>query len=221
MHRFLAPLVLLPLAGTFGCAHISMETVSSTEEVISSRKEIVPGEGVRVRARIDGTRLFLRTHRGCKVVEQQRVEVEEVREADESLAEEATVFTLGAIPLGIGIGLLADAPNVYENDRNSRTYNSVGPTGAYVAGGVLTAIGGLFVLPATIEMLRVAAAGDVVTHVEDREGAVLDANVACADGGSPIRTSVVLRVAGEHVATPGTDSQGQLTLDVADLVPPE
>lgn len=209
-------LASLPLLG--GCATISLAPVSSTEEVVSSRQEVVPGQGVRVRAAIDGTRIALRTVRGCKRIEQQTVRVEEVLEADESIAEEVVSFTVGAIPLGIGVGLLADAPNVYSSDRNSRTYNSTGPTGAYVAGTVLTTIGGLFILPATVELLRIAAAGEVETRVTEREGRVLDANVECFGGGDPIRTSVVLRAGAQVVPTPGTGADGTLTLDVADAV---
>lgn len=216
-------LSLLTLAASLltGCAEISLQTVHTQERVLGRTERVVPGSGVRVRARLDGTRLVLQTTRGCERVAWERVEILEVHEADEDLTEEAVVLVLAAIPLGIGVGLLVDAPHVYDDERNSPTYNATGQTGAYAAGTVLTSIGGLMALGPIVELFRVAAAGEETIRTEERRGEVKSGNVACPGESDPMRTSVVLEAGSERIATPGTDEQGHLELDLARAISPD
>jgi hypothetical protein len=217
----LLPLVL-GAALIAGCSEIRMQTVDTQERVLGHTQRIVPGSGARVQARLDGTRLVLQASRGCELVAWERVEILEVREPDEDLIEETVWLVVGGIPLGIGIGLLVDAPHVYDHNRNSREYNATGQTGAYVAGTVLTAIGGLIVLAPIIQMMRVAGStGEEVTTVSERRGATKDPNVRCPEGSQPLRTSVVLEVGAHRLATAGTDADGHLELDLADAIPRE
>lgn len=204
-----------------GCGDIRMTTVASQERVLGRTQRIAPGAGVRVRARLDDTTLVLRTTRGCEVVVWEEVETLEIREADEDPTEELILLGLAAIPLGIGVGLLVDAPNVYDDDRNSRQYNSTGQTGAYVAGGVLTGIGGLIALPPLIQLFRAAGASEERVTTAERRAEVQSSNVACPDGTHPMRTAVVLEVGGHRLMTPGTDADGHLEIDLAKTIPPE
>lgn len=206
-------------ATTLGCADIRLKTVDTQTEVLSRRQRVVAGNSVKVRSRIDNTTLFLQTAQGCDLVEMEEVRTVETREADEDLTEEFTVLGLATLPLTTGILLLADAPNVYGDDRNSPQYNPVGPEGAYAGGTVLTAIGGIMALVPIIELMRVAAAGDEHESTSTRQGAVVSSDVQCDAESRPVRTSVVLRVGAHNLTTKGTDHNGHLELDLAKAIP--
>ncbi len=208
-------------ATVMGCADITMRTVDTQTEVLSRRQHVIAGRSVKVRSRIDGTTLFLQTNQGCDLVEMEDVRVTEIREADEDLTEEFTVLGLATLPLATGIIMLVDAPNVYGDERNSAQYNPVGPEGAYAGGTVLTAVGGIMALVPIIELLRVAAAGEVTTSTSSREGAVISSDVPCSAESRPVRTSVVLRVGARNLSTQGTDHNGYLELDLAKAIPHE
>jgi hypothetical protein len=213
--------LVLAVGALAGCADIRMTTVDTQERVLGRTQRVVPGAGVRVRARLDDTTLVLQTMRGCELVDWERVEILEVREPDEELVEEGVLLGLAAIPLGVGVGLLVDAPNVYDDDRNSPQYNSTGQTGAYVAGTVLTSIGGLIALGPIVQLFRIAGAGEETVSTTERRGEVKSANVPCQGASEPIRTSVVLEVGGHRLMTPGTDAEGHLEIDLAKVIPPE
>lgn len=206
-------------ATSIGCADIRLKTVDTQTEVLSRRQDVIAGRSVKVRSRIDGTTLYLQTNQGCDLVEMEEVRTVEIREADEDLTEEFTVFGLATLPLTTGIVMLADAPNVYEDDRNTGQYNPVGPTGAYAGGTVLTAIGGIMALVPIIELMRVAAAGEERETTTTRQGSVVSSDVQCEASSRPVRTSVVLRVGARNLATRGTDQNGHLELDLAKAIP--
>ena len=165
--------------------------------------------------------MLLEAVQGCKVVMQEEVELVEERVADEDLFEEFIVLGVALLPLTTGIVILADAPNVYDDDRNQRTYNPIGRGGAYAAGSVLTGLGGLLALVPIIELLRVAAAGETTESVVTREGDVVADGVPCEGTPNPVRTSVMLRIGGANLATPGTDRDGLMRLDLARAIRPE
>jgi hypothetical protein len=206
-------------ATAMGCADIRLKTVDTQTEVLSRRQKIVAGRSVKVRSRIDGTTLYLQTNQGCDLVEMEEVRTVETREADEDLTEEFTVLGLSTLPLTTGIVMLVDAPNVYDNDRNANRYNSVGPTGAYAGGTVLTAVGGIMALVPIVELMRVAAAGEERETTSTRQGSVVSSDVQCEASSRPVRTSVVLRVGARNLTTRGTDNNGHLELDLAKAIP--
>lgn len=213
------PIVLAVLS--LGCQTISMHTVHTDERVTASRLRIVAGNDVRVRSRIDGTTLIIQTTRACDLVEMEEVEVTEHREALEEVYEEFAIAGIGAIPVGIGIGMIADAPNVYDNDRHSRLYNQAGPEGAYIGGTILTVAGGSLMLWALIEAGRVVSAEDQITSSLTRQGQTIEHNVTCEGAATPVSAPVVLEVSGTSVRTDGTSSHGTLALDLASAIPPE
>lgn len=218
--RLLCAATMTATAATaMGCADIRLQTVDTQTEVLSRRQTIVAGGSVKVRSRIDGTTLFLQTNQGCDLVEMEEVRIVETREADEDLTEEFVVLGLSTVPLVTGIVMLVDAPNVYGDDRNSNQYNPTGPTGAYAGGTVLTAIGGIMALVPIIELMRVAAAGEERETTSTRQGAVVTGDVQCEASSNPVRTSVVLRVGASNLATPGTDHNGHLEIDLAKAIP--
>lgn len=204
-----------------GCSEIRLQTVDTQERVLSSKRQMVPAAAVNARARMDGTTLLLEAVQGCKVVVREEVEVVEERSADEDLFEEFIVLGIALVPLTSGIVILADAPNVHDDDRNARRYNPIGRRGAYVAGSVLTGIGGLVALVPIIELLRVASAGETTKSVVTRESEVVADGVPCEGTPNPVRTSVVLRIGGANLGTPGTDRDGLMRLDLARAIRPE
>ena len=214
-------LALTLSSALLGCADIRLTTVDTHDRVISRHKQVVPSSSVRVRSRISGTTLFLQTTQGCDLVEMEEVERIEVLEADEDLTEEAVVLGLATVPLVSGIIMLADAPNVHDGDRNSRLYNPVGQTGAYVGGTILTTVGGLLALVPVIELLRIAAADEERQELLSRTGATLAGGVPCEGTPAPVRAPVVLRVAGADVHTQGTDDAGLIEIDLARTIPHE
>ncbi len=211
--------VLAVAATTLGCSEIRLQTVDTQTEVLSTHRKVVAGRSAKVRSRIDGTTLYLQTTQGCDEVQMEEVRTILTREGDEDLTEEYTVLSLATIPLTTGIIMLLDAPNVYEDDRNSNRFNPVGPSGAYVGGTVLTVVGGFMALVPIIELVRAAAAGEEQETTTTRQGAVIESDVQCDLSSGPIRTSVVLRVGGQNITTPGTDHNGHLELDLAKAIP--
>ncbi|MBW2458680.1 MAG: hypothetical protein JRI68_29550 [Deltaproteobacteria bacterium] len=216
----LVGVTLLALAGaSTGCDSIRLTTVDTHETVLSRTREVVPGPSVRVQSRLEGARLLLQTMQGCDLVEEERVRVIEIRESDEDLIEEFILLGVGLIPLATGIALIVDAPEVYSDDRNTREYNSVGEDGAMVGGVILTSIGGLLTLIPTVQLLRVAAAGEEEESVTTRRGDTLETNVPCEEPTGPIRTTVEIRVGDKTVGTFSTDADGMLEVDLARTVP--
>jgi hypothetical protein len=126
---------------------------------------------------------------------------------------------LGLVPLGVGVGLLVDSKDVYEDNPNERLYNATGPDGAIAAGAVLTVVGGIIVAAASAAMIRVGAAGGVEEVDETRQSQVLQAGVGCSQSIVPIQTSVMIQVNGNAVANLSTDPEGRLEIDLAETVP--
>ncbi len=217
----LAGVTLLALAGaSTGCDSIRLTTVDTHETVLSRTREVVPGPSVKVQSRLEGARLLLQTMQGCDLVEEERVRLIDIRESDEDLIEELILLGVGLIPLATGIAMLVDAPEVYSDDRNAREYNSVGEDGAMVGGVILTSIGGLLTLIPTVQLLRVAAAGEEEESVTTRRGDTLETNVPCEEPTGPIRTTVEILVGDKVAGTFSTDADGMLEVDLARTIPP-
>jgi len=200
-----------------GCSDISLQVIDTQERVLSRSYKVEPGPGVRVRSRMADTTLVLETAVACQRSSYAEVEITEVEEADEGVIEELIVLGLALAPVGTGIGLLVDAPNVHDNDRNRRQYNSVGPTGAYTAGGVLVGTGGLIALWPIVELFRIAAAGGETTKTTSRRDEVLDPNVRCSGPSRPKSVAVQLRVGGQGIYSGRTNAQGLFQLDLTTL----
>ena len=200
-----------------GCADISLQTVDTQERVLSRSYRVESGPGVRVRSRMDDTTLVLQTTKACQRSSYAEVEITEVKAADEDVTGELIVLGLALAPIGTGVGLLVDAPNVYENNRNRRAYNSIGPSGAYAAGGVLVGTGGLIALWPIVELFRIAAAGEETTRTTERRDEVLDPNVRCAGSAQPKSVAVQLRVGGQSIYSGRTNGKGLFQLDLITL----
>jgi len=216
----LAGVTLLALAGaSTGCDSIRLTTVDTHETVLSRTRQVVPGPSVRVQTRLQDATLILQTLQGCDLVEEERVRIVEIRESDEDLIEEFIILGVGLIPLATGIAMIVDAPEVYSDDRNSRQYNSVGEDGAMVGGVILTSIGGLLTLIPTIQLLRVATAGEEEESVTTRQGETLETNVPCEEPTGPIRTTVEIRVGDKVAGSYSTNADGMLEVDLARAIP--
>lgn len=210
-------LLALCVSSLLGCADISLQTVDTQERVLSRSYRVESGPGVRVRSRMDDTTLVLQTTQACQRSSYSEVEITEVREPDEDVTEELIILGLALAPVGTGVGLLVDAPNVHDNDRNSREYNSTGQSGAYAAGGVLVGAGGLIALWPIIELFRIAAAGEETTRTTERRDEVVDPNVRCAGPSRPKSVAVQLRVGGQTIYSGRTQSNGLFQLDLTTL----
>jgi hypothetical protein len=205
--------------GCVGCDPIRLTTVETQDTVIARRSELLPGSGALTRAEIDGATVYLETFRNCDVVEMQQVRRVAIRESDEDLPEEIALLSLSTVPLTTGAVLIADAPNVYADDRSARQYNSTGEEGALIAGGIVLGIGAIIAVPTLVQLFRVAAAGEETTNVLEQQGAILERAVPCEGRMDPIRTTVVVRAGAKHVRSLNTDGKGQLALDLAEVIP--
>ena len=61
-----------------GCDSIPLRTADTHSEVISTRREVVRSDAVRVQSRVDNTLLVIRARQGCDLVEKNRVQLTEI-----------------------------------------------------------------------------------------------------------------------------------------------
>jgi len=203
-----------------GCEPIRLATEGSHETVVSRRLIRTPGSGLQVSSRLEGSDLLIRAARGCDLVESQRVRVQEERVADEDLTEEVIVLAVSTLPLAGGVALLVDSPNVYAADRNSRFYNPAGEVAPIVGGVILTSVGGLLAMAATVQLVRIATAGEQRDSIVERRGRRLRGNVRCDGEPQPRSVPVVLGAGGRTVAELRTAADGRLKIDLLQVVPP-
>jgi hypothetical protein len=202
-----------------GCDPIRLATVDTHDTVLSRRSELTPGGGAIARAEIEGATVYLETFRSCDVVEMQEVRRVEIRKSDEDLPEEFALLTLSSIPITTGAVLIADAPNVYDDDRNARQYNSTSGDDATIAGGVVLGLGGLIAVPVLVQLFRVAAAGEETTNIIEKRGATVEHGVPCEGQMQSLRTSVLVQAGSTRLRSSYTDNKGQLVLDLAEVIP--
>ncbi len=220
MRSQLLVLALVTSALSLGCGRIRLRTTDVHDTVIERKPEVVSGHGVQVDASLEGSEVHIASVEACAIVEMNRIRRVEHREPNDDPTEELVVLGFGAVPLGIGIAMLADAQNVYEDDRNARLYNSSGPSGAIIGGTILVAVGGLLTILPTVQLLRVAAAGEVRERMLVKPGSVVRENVPCEQEPVAVDVRVQIRIGPQTYSLPDAEpKRGQFRTDLADSIP--
>ncbi len=205
---------------SLGCGRIRLKTTDVHDTVIERNPEVVSGHGVHVDASLEGSEVRIISVESCALVEMNRIRRVEQREPDDDPTEDLVILGLGAVPLGLGIGMLADAENVYEDDRNARLYNSSGPSGAIIGGTILTAVGGLLALLPTVHLIRVSAAGETRERILTQPGSVVRDNVQCVEEPVPVDVTVQIRIGPNSYPLRDLDpNRGLFRTDLADSIP--
>lgn len=208
---------LLAAFAAGGCIDFNHGDTKTAEDVIEVKPEIV-----RTMARdqgsfeLEGTKLTVTAVARCDVVEMETVETTTTTERDlddDDLVPVAVLEALSFIPMGAGIALLADAPNVYDDDPNQRLYNETGQGGVIAAGTVLLAVGVLANIWPTVELIRLGVP-ETDESTTTRQGQVLQRGVACRATDTAVGHTVRLRWAGGEVALGMTDDAGKLVADL-------
>lgn len=136
--RRLAPCLFVLAAG---CATLSSGKSKTDTRVLSVRHDTRPS-GVVGEVREAPGRLDVMVVQRCEELEVKLVEhVTRTEQVNKSVALDVAFGVIGGGLLGAGVGILADAPSVYPNDRGSRTYNPNGPDAAIGLGLGLAHLG--------------------------------------------------------------------------------
>ena len=219
----LATLALGTLCG--GCAEIQYSSTTTHDQILHTGERLVRGQGVVARAWQDRTELRVQAAYRCDLVEWNQIRRTTVAEADGDLTSDYVLLGLSAVPLGVGVALLADSGNVYETDRNARLYNQAGPTGAIAGGVILAAAGALLAAVPVVDMVRASGTKEEESTVEER-GRTLRADLGCSSAEPAGAIGVLGRIQAEAPSYQKlqfrlgvTDPTGKLTVDLADVLP--
>lgn len=212
----LTPLLLLFTAPSLGCAEITYDSHELRRTILHTEQTYTPVE-IRATVRQRGPELEGQASRICDAYEmkevQRRVRLEP---KNRSLPGDLVGLGFGVTFAAIAAGLLVDAKSVYPSDRNGRLYNPNGPGGAYAAGGVLAAIGGLILLGPAIDLARTAAAQPrEEVEIVKESGARVAQKVPCVGGKAMAANErVTARAGGVVIDLGATDAAGRFSMDL-------
>jgi hypothetical protein len=202
-----------------GCADIDYRPATSHDEVVDITEKQILGDQ-RVRMKQEGRLLKLAVHRRCDLVEDKEMVRVSVKESEENVWLEALLMGLATAPLTTGAVVLADAPDVYDNDVHGRLYNKNGDGGA-IAAGVLSLVLGTGMMAGGMVSIILRKMPDIDEGSPYHEtGALLERDQPC-DG--PLRNAKVqvhgLLDNGQQVVLGNTNQRGELTVDLVRQVP--
>jgi hypothetical protein len=216
--RGVAGVVLCALSPT-GCKEVQYKAATSHDEVVAIGAKTVPS-GQDAGIDVDGTRLRIQVARLCNVVEDKEILRKHVRESDENVLIEGAVMGFATIPLAIGIGLLADAPRVYDKDPNQRLYNPTGKKSATTLGGIALGFGIAMFIPSTVSMVR-RKLPKVEEETVHGDGDTVALGVPCHDQRTVGGMGVQGRLDnGRSLGLGTTGADGRLQVDLAGLLVP-
>lgn len=173
--------------------------VRTTEEVLSTVPRVSAQARFKAESQLVGTVLRVEVTPRCDEVAFETVEVSDISDkylGDDEVALLTLLAIVGAVPLGTGTGLLADAPNVYASDPNARLYNATGQDAVIATGVILTSVGLAASLPPLINGLR-AVGTSAERRTLERQGATLRENVPCGGAESARMYNVSMRLGSE------------------------
>lgn len=214
------PLLFLTAGMLLGCGGVRMRVIEAQEEVIERHPILKPAEEPVTRFRLEGARLTALSRNRCLLAERVRVLRTERREGEVALPANLMLLAVAAGPLIAGTVVLADASNVYPDDRNSRLFNKHGQANVLVTGIVLSVFGGLLAMPPIIQMVRGATAQDTRRRVVIKTGPSIEQDVACEGAKEPPAPHVgVLVGSHEFGYQPTGGVRGRSDVDLLKLLP--
>lgn len=170
--------------GLGGCATIGLAPPVHEDKPMSQFREEVPTEDGAsfVEVTQDGPSITIDARKRCHVYERQKVRRRSTTERFNTEPGKDWALGLGGTALvGLGFGLAADAQNnVYDDAKNSRTFNEVGPTPATILGATTAALGTTLITVAIVDGVR-ASGADTTTEDIVLEGTLISMNVACEE----------------------------------------
>jgi hypothetical protein len=205
-----------------GCVEFGHGETKTADNVTDTKPEVVRAPANdRGTAELKGTVLTVTATARCDLVEMETVE--QVSKSERKFEDDmelpiGLLEGFAAVPIGAGIGLLADSPNVYDSDPNQRLYNSTGHDSVVTTGAVLVALGAAAAIWPTIELIR-SGVPETSTSTTTRQGNVLQRNVPCRADQTASGHAISLRYAGGSTSIGSTDASGKLVVDLKQVLP--
>ncbi len=206
-----------------GCEKVGRTSVKTVDEVIERRPKTQFAGQFAGEAKLAGNALHVRVEPVCALVEEETVETTTTYEKDALPGDDklwmAAIGGVGTLPLGGGIALLADAPNVYDNDANGRTYNPNGQDSVLIGGVALTILGAAMVIPPVVNAFRYVGDEDE-SRTHTRPGATLKSGVACSGAVANASYQLTGRVPGQQVQLASGTGSRRFTVALKSVIPP-
>lgn len=210
----------LPLAATAlpACATVGYSEARNVDVPFKRRQEEVPHEdGAVAQASQEGTTLTIAVTRVCDVREVSTVHRTAYRDrVNASPAVDWLLGVAGVAAVATGLGVYADASQVYPHNSTSRNYNPVGPGDARLAGAGLIVAGAAL---GSVVLVDLARTGGVEQEksVVDVPGDTVASDARCRH--HPIADEPValeFRTDKPPIAVGQTDDDGKLVVLLGD-----
>jgi hypothetical protein len=213
---------LLLATGFGGCIEFGHGETKTADDVTDAKPEVVRAPASdRAAVELKGTMLTITATARCDLVEMETVTqtTKTEREFEDDLELPIGMLTvLSLVPIGAGIGLLADSPNVYQDDPNQRLYNATGQDAVVTTGAVLIVLGAAIAAWPTVELIRWGVP-ETETTTSTRQGNVLQRSVPCRADQTAGGHNVSLRYSGGTFSVGTTDASGTLMVDLKQSLP--
>lgn len=210
------------LALLSGCAEIQYGEPKTVDTTLLRREHAVVRSSSRFTAGYEQIQneIQISLTWNCDLVEQRHVRNTVHRKKENRmLLPELVLLGAGMIPAGIGAGVLADSPNVYDNNRNARLYNPSGQAGAIAGGIALVAWGVAMMSVPLVDVVRGFGVDESFTEA-DEQGDVIQPNVPCLGPSMPVSGMTILgRTQNDTFVLGTTGGGGSLRVDLAQVVP--
>lgn len=211
--------ILLIAAAPLGCATMSRGESHTDDKVLRIEQTVQASGDVSASVEQSGSVLHVQAMQKCDLVELKRIRrTTRYDKKNEALAPEVVLLTVGAIPAAIGVGMVVDSKNVYEHDRQSRTYNAAGP-GAALGGGIaLLTLGAAMMAVPVVDLFRTIGSETEENEVTE-PGLPIQRDVPCRSATPMAYQSVTVMDAGLSFGLGSTDATGALHVDLATAIP--
>jgi predicted cobalt transporter CbtA len=203
-----------------GCANIGLgPPVVVGRQQGRVRQEMVTTEGVAATAKLDKTILTVTVGAACVRRGVRTTTITETRDnVNNSSGVDWFLAGTGAVALGTGAVLVADAPGTYPNDTSSRQYNPTGPgteralgVGLIVLGAIVTGIAGYD---------AISASGSETTKRTVEEPQEAKGKPFPCDSYPKAGYGILLKAKDAEITIGKTDNKGILRVDLVDALPP-
>ena len=196
------------------CAPIGQRNPRVSDQLQRSERESVSvPDGVTATIRQSDTMLHVDAKHVCEVHSKQ-VWVSTTVFENYNASPQTTWWAaaLGVASAATGVGLIVDSQNMYDSDRNSRTYNEYDRSGQRGAGIGLSFLGGVLLTAAVVDIVR--ANGTTESTKEYTSKAVTDSPGQCSGIAQYANATVGVKL-GNGVAVVGaTNKRGVLDVDL-------